>query len=345
MVKDKKGTEPIEPKVSHRGKPLKSVWLDVPPDLKYPFYEPDEWSKAFGHIPVMPNETTVALDVKPRGFYVDLTMGGGGHSRMILSQLGPKGRLLALDRDPEAVRWASIWAHGDRRLILKRANFSRLDEILEELNLGLPDGLLADLGLSSRQILGPGRGFSWLRDEPLDMRMDPESGLTAYDIVNEWPEDKLIELIRYKAEERSSVRLTKTIMNHRARKPLETTGELADLVGKVLWRTGHHARSNLATKVFMGLRLVVNQEMEALDALLKKAHGCLKPGGRMVVISFHSLEDRQVKRTFGSLAGKKYWEALYKKPVQPTRTEVAENRKARSAKLRAARRLEPAKKS
>jgi 16S rRNA (cytosine1402-N4)-methyltransferase len=316
-----------------RSKPVVTVdsdYLDVN-------IAPDEWSINYGHMPVLLREAIVALDVKANGFYVDLTLGGGGHSRLILSRLGSKGRLLALDKDPDALAWAAVWGQGDKRLILKRSGFDRIDEVLAELKLGPADGLLADLGLSSRQLLGVGRGFSWLKDEPLDMRMDPDSELTAYEVVNAWPEEKLLDLIRYKAEERSSHKITKTIVAARAQKPVETTGELAELVSRVLRRKGHQAHSNPATKVFMGLRLAVNQEMEALATLLKKAPGCLNPGGRMVVISFHSLEDRQVKRTFQSREGHKIWENLFKKPIVATGSEIDKNRRARSAKLRVAR--------
>ncbi|MDR1576686.1 MAG: 16S rRNA (cytosine(1402)-N(4))-methyltransferase RsmH [Deltaproteobacteria bacterium] len=309
--------------------------IEVNPDcLVDKEFQPDEWSLAFGHIPVLARESVLALNIKENGVYVDLTMGGGGHTRQILSQLGPKGRLLALDRDAETLIWAGLWGQGDPRLILKKANFDDIDSILAELKLGRVDGMLADLGLSSRQLFGPGRGFSWQIDEPLDMRMDPESGVTAYDIVNSWPEHKLIDLIRFIAEERSGFRLAKRIVEERAKKPLKTTGDLADLVSKVLRRSGHHARTNPATKVFMGIRLVVNREMEALATLLKKAPGCLKPEGRLVVISFQSLEDRQVKKCFCSMEGKKIWDNLFKKPITPTELELENNHRSRSAKLR-----------
>jgi 16S rRNA (cytosine1402-N4)-methyltransferase len=299
-------------------------------------FQADDWSLAFGHVPVLGFETLLALDIKAGGFYVDLTLGGGGHSRLILSRLGPRGRLLALDKDPDALAFATIWGLGDRRLILKKASFDRIDEVLAELKLRPADGLLADLGLSSRQLLGTGRGFSWLKDELLDMRIDPESELTAFNIVNEWPEDKLNELFRLKAEERRSHRITKTIVAARAKNPVTTTGELADLVKRALGRSGHRSRINPATQTFMGLRLEVNQEMEALTALLKKAPGCLKPGGRLAVISFHSLEDRKVKECFLSTEGKKIWQSLLKKPITPSKIELDRNKRSRSAKLRVA---------
>ncbi|MDR1395426.1 MAG: 16S rRNA (cytosine(1402)-N(4))-methyltransferase RsmH [Deltaproteobacteria bacterium] len=317
-------------------KPARSI-LDVLPDNYKDLldFHPDDWSKAFGHIPVMAAEAVNALDVLSDGFYVDLTLGGGGHSRFILSMLGPKGRLLCLDKDPDALAWASVWAGGDRRVILKKSSFEKIDSVLEELNLGPADGLLADLGLSARQIFSPGRGFSWLKEEPLDMRMDPETNnLTACQIINTWPEDKLADLIRFKAEERSSVRLSKSIINERAIKPFQTTVDLAKLVYKVLRRSGHHSRMNPATKLFMGLRLTVNQEMEALSELLKIAPVCLKPKGRLAVISFHSLEDRLVKSAFGSIEGRKIWESMYKKPITASKREIERNRRARSAKLR-----------
>ncbi|MDR2141137.1 MAG: 16S rRNA (cytosine(1402)-N(4))-methyltransferase RsmH [Deltaproteobacteria bacterium] len=297
-------------------------------------FKPDEWSLAFGHIPVLPGETLEALNIKEKGFYVDLTMGGGGHSRLILSKLGPKGRLLALDKDPETLSWAAIWGQGDPRLIIKRASFDQIDSVLAELGLGPADGLLADLGLSSRQLFSPGRGFSWQNDESLDMRLDPDNEVTAFDIVNHWPEKQLTDLIQRLAEERSGARLTKAILAERAKNPVKTTRELAELVKKVLWRPGHHAHFNLATKVFMGLRVAVNQEMEALATLLRKAPGCLNPGGHLVVIAFHSLEDRQVKQCFASREGQKIWKNMFKKPVTPSENELSLNRRARSAKMR-----------
>ncbi|MDR0549316.1 MAG: 16S rRNA (cytosine(1402)-N(4))-methyltransferase RsmH [Deltaproteobacteria bacterium] len=308
------------------------------PDFLLVTPEPDEWSRQFCHSPVLPRETLLALQVKPDGRYVDLTLGSGGHSRLILSRLGPKGRLLAIDKDPEALAFAALWGKNDPRLILKRASFDKIDEIFKELKWKPADGLLADLGLSSRQLLGSGRGFSWQKNEPLDMRMDPDSELTAFEVVNSWPAEKLLELIRDKAEERSPYRITKTIVAAREKKPIETTGDLSELLKRVIRRSSGHQALNPATKVFMGIRLAVNLEMEALTTLLKKAPACLKPGANLVVISFQSHEDRQVKRAFTSVEGKKIWDNLFKKPITALRSEIEINRRARSAKMRVGRR-------
>ena len=298
-----------------------------------------DWSEAFGHLTVMGAEALEYLRVKPDGIYVDGTMGGGGHSRLILSALGDKGRLIALDQDAEARSWASQgWGRHENRLTVAAGNFGRMDEILAGLDLGGVDGILLDLGLSSRQLASPGRGFSWSRDETLDMRLDPQGDLTAAEVVNSYPEKELADVIWRYGEERASRRLARAIVRFRSKKPLETTGELASLVAACLWRPGPPPRIHPATRTFMALRIEVNRELAVLEDFLKMAPDLLKAGGRLVIISFHSLEDRLVKEAFRfrDEKGRGPWVALHKKPLTPGSEEEANNPRSRSAKLRAA---------
>ncbi len=298
-----------------------------------------DWSTAFGHMTVMGAEAVEWLQVKPEGVYVDCTLGGGGHSRLILEALGKDGRLIALDQDPEPRRWAQEgWARGESRLTVAAGNFEALDEILAGMGQGGVDGILLDLGLSSRQLTGSGRGFSWTKDEALDMRLNPEGDLTAREVVNRYPEKDLADLIWRYGEERASRRLARAIVRARQTKALETTGELAALIARSLYRPGPPPRIHPATRTFMALRIEVNQELAVLENFLKTAPVLLNPGGRLVVISFHSLEDRLVKEAFRSKDedGWPVWRPLIKKPQTPGPAELERNPRARSAKLRAA---------
>ncbi len=305
-----------------------------------------DWSRAFGHLTVLGPEAVEWLKVKPEGTYVDATLGGGGHSRLILSALGEQGRLIALDQDPEPRVWAEDgWGRGEKRLTVVSGNFENAAELLAGLNQGGVDGILLDLGLCSRQLSKPGRGFSWTMDEPLDMRLNPLGALSAREVVNRYPEKELADLILSYGEERASRRLARAIVRARQKKPLETTDELAALVAKTLYRPGPPPRIHPATRTFMALRIEVNQELRALKNFLLAAPDLLNPGGRLVIISFHSLEDRLVKEAFRGRgeSGEKPWQALHKKPQVPGPAEVAKNPRARSAKLRAAERVEPKK--
>ena len=325
-----------------------------------------QWSRTFGHLTVMGQEAVTALNIRPEGVYVDGTLGGGGHSRLILSNLGEKGRLIALDQDPEARFWAEEgWGRGEDRLTVVAANFERLGEILAGLGLGGVDGILLDLGLSSRQLAGPGRGFSWTIDEPLDMRLDPENELTAFEVVNDYPEKELADVIWRYGEERASRRIARYIVRERSAGPVETTGQLAALVAKALYRPGPPPRIHPATRTFMALRIEVNRELAVLENFLLAAPNLLNADGRLVIISFHSLEDRLVKEAFrgkfGAQSGpgpagtadyrrkggvepqrgtdgarRSPWRALHKKPLTPGDEELATNPRARSAKMRAA---------
>ena len=302
----------------------------------------ENWSDNFGHWPVMGREALSALAVKPDGFYVDATLGGGGHSRLILSALGPEGRLLSLDQDPEPLKWAQDgWAKEESRLTLALNNFAELAEILAREGLPPPDGILADLGLNSRQLLSPQRGFSINHDAPLDMRLSPENPLTAGEVVNSYPEKKLADLIFRYGEERASRRVARGLVWAREKKPIASTRELAAIVARSLYRPGPPARIHPATKTFMALRIEVNGELAVLEKFLTLAPQVLGPEGRLVVISFHSLEDRLVKEAFRikDSRGEPLWQALFKKPQTPGEEELLQNPRARSAKLRAAQKI------
>jgi len=301
-----------------------------------------DWSRAFGHLTVMGPEAVAALVGEPAGVYVDGTLGGGGHSRLILEALGPRGRLIALDRDPEPRQWAETgWGRRESRLAVEAGSFGDLAEILAGLGQGPVDGVLLDLGISGRQLAAPGRGFSWLLDEPLDMRLDPDQPLTAREVVNRYPEKALAEIIWRYGEEKAARRLARALVQARKRSPLETTAQLAALAARVLYRPGPPPRLHPATRTFQALRLEVNRELQELEKFLKAAPAILKPGGRLVVISFHSLEDRLVKTAFraGGEGGRPLWRPLAKKPERPAAGEVERNPRARSAKMRAAIRL------
>lgn len=294
-----------------------------------------DWSRAFGHLTVLGPEAVGWLNLTPEGVYVDATLGGGGHSRLILRALGEKGRLIAVDDDPEPRAWAQEgWGLGESRLTVVPGNFGNLGEILAEVHPGGVDGILVDLGLNSRQLSKPGRGFSWIVDEPLDMRLNPQGELTAEEVVNYYSEKELADLIYKYGEERASRRLARAIIWARQKKAIRTTGELAALVARSLYRPGPPPRIHPATRTFMALRIEVNQELKVLASFLKEASSFLKPGGRLVVISFHSLEDRLVKEAFKGDGEVNTWLALHKKPQVVGPEELLENPRSRSAKMR-----------
>lgn len=289
------------------------------------------------HVSVLPAEVLHFLDPQPGQVIVDATVGAGGHSRLIAERLGPSGRLIGLDRDatmldlarPRLAEWPTT---------LVQANFDRLGEVLEELGLSAVDGVLADLGFCSDQMDDPARGLSFSQEGPLDMRLDPTEGEPASALVRRLNERDLADLIYEYGEERFSRRIARRIVEARRTEPLATTAELAALVRRCVPRPkGRHA-IDPATRVFQALRIAVNDELGALDRLLAQLPRWVKPGGRAVLISFHSLEDRRVKQAFRE---RSVWEALTRKPVQANDEEVRANPRARSAKLRAARRVAP----
>ncbi|MGH9406178.1 MAG: 16S rRNA (cytosine(1402)-N(4))-methyltransferase RsmH [Terriglobia bacterium] len=285
------------------------------------------------HTPVLLREAVEFLNVQPGGTYIDATLGGGGHAEAILASLG-SGKLLGIDRDPEALdRGRERLAPFKERLILVHGDFARIDELHAASGLPPANGILADLGLSSDQLEDAQRGFSFDRSGPLDMRMDPNEPLRAAEIVNRFREDELADLIFRLGEERYSRRIAREIVKAR---PIQTTAELAQAVrGAIPSRAGLH-NLHPATRTFMALRLAVNHELESLDEFLAKALGVLAPHGRLVVISFHSLEDRRVKQAFVRWRNEGRAGILTRRIVRPGEEEIRMNARSRSAKLRAA---------
>ncbi|MFN8523068.1 MAG: 16S rRNA (cytosine(1402)-N(4))-methyltransferase RsmH [Chloroflexota bacterium] len=291
------------------------------------------------HVPVLLQEVCDWLEPHSGGTYVDCTVGNGGHAAAILAQSSPNGRLLGTDADPAALEVAQ---HALKpftgRYVLICANFRAVKETAQSHGFMPADGVLMDLGFSSRQIEASGRGFSFLRDEPLDMRYDTSQGTTAAHLVNRTPEDDLADLLFQYGEEHRSRRVARAIVARRERAPIRTTRELAELIQAALG--GRHGRAHPATKSFQALRIAVNDELGALATALASIGSILRPGGRLAVITFHSLEDRLVKHTFLAAPSENGGlRALTRRPIGPSREEVLRNRRARSAKLRVAERV------
>ncbi len=282
------------------------------------------------HIPVLPAEVLHWLDPQPGQIVVDCTVGGGGHARIIAERLGPGGRLVGLDQDPAMLDLARPKLAG-LPVTLVHAGFDQIADVLRDEGITAVDGVLADLGISSDQLDDPARGLSFQHNAPLDMRMDPTRGETAADLLRRLPERDLADLIFQFGEERFSRRIARRLVEAREREPIETTGQLAELVRRCVPR----GRSPIdpATRTFQALRIAVNDELESLDRLLAMLPVSVKPGGRAVIISFHSLEDRRVKQAFRDSAA---WTVLTKKPVTAGEDEELTNPRSRSAKLRAA---------
>jgi 16S rRNA (cytosine1402-N4)-methyltransferase len=290
------------------------------------------------HEPVMVEDTVAMLQPSRGGLFVDCTVGLGGHTRALLE--AGATRLLALDRDPEALRRAaeSLQAWRDR-VELVHADYRDLEQVLDARGITGIDGALADLGVSSMQLDADGRGFSFRRDEPLDMRMDQSAGATAADWLATVEEQDLANVIFQYGEERFSRRIARAIVAARRSEPLTTTGRLAQIVRKAVPRRGYQ-RIDPATRTFQALRIWVNRELEGLDVFLSRAANRLLAGARLAVITFHSLEDRIVKHAFRALAaGETALQVLTRKPLTPAEAEVARNARARSAKLRVIERL------
>jgi len=289
------------------------------------------------HEPVLVAEVLALLAPSRGGLFVDCTVGLGGHTQALLEH--GASRVLGLDRDPVALERArERLAPFSDRVELVHADYRRLDEILAARNSPPVDGLLADLGISSMQLDMPGRGFSFRRDEALDMRMDTTEGPTAADALRDVDERTLADVIYRFGEERHSRRVARAVVEARARKAIETTGQLADLVRRAIPRKGY-SRIDPATRTFQAIRIWVNRELEGLDAFLASAARTLSAGGRLSVMTFHSLEDRIVKHTLRALQAEGGLKVLTKRPVVPTDAEIARNPRARSAKLRAAERV------
>ncbi len=309
----------------------------------------------FSHRSVLLDECIEALAIQPDGIYVDGTAGGAGHSSVIASHLGEGGRLLALDQDETAVAVATerLSVYGDRAQVI-RSNFCEVASVCETLGINGINGMLLDLGVSSYQLDTAERGFSYQADAPLDMRMDRRNPLTARKIVNEYSEDALRRILFEYGEERFSSRIASNIIRERERRSIETTGELVEIIKRSIPAAKRDGGHHPAKRSFQALRIEVNAELDVIAPAIRSAVRLLKPGGRIAIITFHSLEDRIVKQTFASLGegctcpkdfpvcvcGKKpQIKVVSRKPILPSAEELAENPRSRSAKLRVAEKL------
>jgi 16S rRNA (cytosine1402-N4)-methyltransferase len=288
------------------------------------------------HVSVLPAEVLAALRPAAGEVMVDATLGAAGHARLLAERLAPQGRLIALDRDPAMIA-LFLPRLQDLPVTCVHANFDRLREVLDELNIDRVDGVLADLGVCSDQLDEAERGLSFGSEGPLDMRLDRTVGEPASALLRRLNERDLADLFWTYGEERFSRRIARRIVEQRRQAPLQTTTQLADLVRRCVPRApaGRRRKPPIdpATRVFQALRIAVNDELGALDRLLAALPGCVKPGGRVAIISFHSLEDRRVKQ---ALRDRNVWQEWTRKPVQAGDDEVRQNPRARSAKLRAA---------
>ena len=309
----------------------------------------------FSHRSVLLDECMEALAIRPTGTYVDGTAGGAGHSSAIAARLSEGGRLIALDQDATAVAVATerLSVFGDRARVV-RSNFCELETVCRELGVEQIDGLLLDLGVSSYQLDTAERGFSYQADAPLDMRMDTRKPLTAWHVVNEYSEDRIRRILFEYGEERFSSRIASNIVRERERTKIETTGELAEIIKRSIPAAARDGGHHPAKRSFQALRIEVNAELDVIAPAIRSAVRLLNPGGRIAIITFHSLEDRIVKQTFASLAegctcpkdfpvcvcGKRpELKVISRKPILPSDRELEENPRSRSAKLRVAEKL------
>lgn len=310
---------------------------------------------SFHHVTVLRDEAVDGLNIRPGGIYVDCTLGGAGHSSLIASRLTEGGRLIAIDQDDWALdnareRLSSVMD----RVTLVKSNFRHIKDIISDLGLDGVDGVLFDLGVSSPQLDEGERGFSYNADAPLDMRMDQQAPLTAYDIVNEWDEEEIAKIIWEYGEEKFSRRIARQIVQYRAKQPVKTTGELVELIKEGIPAAARRTGPHPAKRTFQAIRIAVNDELNAFKEAVIDAIDVLRPGGRVSVITFHSLEDRICKQVFqdkskgctcppsfpicacGNTATVK---VITRKPVLPSEEELEANPRARSAKLRVAEKL------
>ena len=311
----------------------------------------------FHHIPILLPECLSALEPERGGIFVDCTAGGGGHSFEIASRLPDDGhsRLICLDRDDEAIAAcrARLSPLGDRFTIVK-SNFRDLDAALRSVDVDRIDGVLWDLGVSSHQLDDADRGFSYTADAPLDMRMDQSAGLSAYDVVNTYPEEELKRILYDYGEERYAPRIAAAICKRREEAPIETTLELVDIIRGAMPAAALREKQHPAKRSFQAIRIAVNDELGSVERVMKRAVPCLNPGGRLAVITFHSLEDRIVKNAMAEAAkgcicprefpvcvcGRKpQVKIITRKPITSTEAELAVNPRARSAKLRVCEKL------
>ena len=283
------------------------------------------------HIPVMLSEILHWLSPTPGQIFVDGTLGGGGHTREIALRVAPEGRVISLDRDPQALARAEETLRG-MCVTVAESNFSDLPAVLKQLNIPKVDGILLDLGLSSDQLADDARGFSFHSEGPLDLRFNPAEGRPAWMLLQTMRENQLADLIYEYGEERYSRRIAKKIVESRRESPIRTAKDLAELVRRCV-PFSRHETIDRATRTFQALRIAVNREMESLETVLKCIPECVRPGGRVAILSFHSLEDRQVKEAFRDDLR---YEVLAKKPIVAEEEEISRNPRSRSAKLRVA---------
>ena len=302
----------------------------------------------FHHIPVLLNEVITGLNIKPSGIYVDCTMGGGGHSSEILKKLSSSGKLIGFDKDIDACKVCSEKFENNSNVQIYNSDFKNAPEILKDLS-GQIDGVLIDLGVSSYQIDSAERGFSFLHNARLDMRMNRSQKLTAYDVVNFYSEKDLLRVLYDYGEEQNAKNIVKNILLARAQKPIETTFELKDIIEKSFPKKVIYGKGGVSKQTFQAIRIEVNQELEGLKTCIESLIKFLKPGGRFAIISFHSLEDRIVKNTFkdactGCICPPKtpvcicghhaVAKAITRKPIIASQEELNYNSRASSAKLR-----------
>lgn len=293
--------------------------------------EPIEHLAHTVHIPVMYREVLEHLDPQPGQTIVDGTMGGGGHTRMIAQRVGDSGLVIGLDRDPAAVQRTSAWLSG---LPVKTiaSNYADIPEVLQTLGIERVDGVLLDLGLSSDQLADRERGFSYQSDGPLDLRFDPTIGKPAWHLLQRLGQQHLADLIYNYGEEKFSRRIARKVVELRERSELKSAAQVADLVRSCVPRSKNHS-IDPATRTFQALRIAVNEELKWLEVILRRLPKCLKPNGKLVVISFHSLEDRIVKNAFRD---DRRFDVVTRKPLRPSEDEIDENFRSRSSRLRVA---------
>ena len=309
----------------------------------------------FSHTSVLLYECIEALNIRDGYTYIDCTAGGGGHSLEIAKRLGENSRLICFDRDKAAILAATERLKDyQEKVTFVNENFSSLSQIIKEFKIDNLGGVLADLGCSSHQFDTAERGFSYMQDARLDMRMDTDATLSAYNVVNEYSEEHLKKIFFDYGEERFSARIAASIIKHRADKPIETTGELADIIKSAIPSYNRNEGPHPAKRTFQAIRIEVNGELDAIEPLISASANSLVSGGRIAIISFHSLEDRIVKQKYKSLSGgctcprdfpvcvcgnKPILKEISKKPILPSQDELANNPRSRSAKLRIAEKI------
>lgn len=308
----------------------------------------------FKHISVLLDECIEGLNIKKDGIYIDCTLGGAGHSQEILKRLSKEGKLIGIDQDEEALKAASEKLKEYKNVLYKHSNFYYIKDILEDLKVEKVDGILMDLGVSSYQLDEKSRGFSYMQNAPLDMRMNKKSSLDAHEVVNFYDEDKLAKVIKDYGEERFAKRISNFIVETRKEKNIETTGELVDVIKRAIPAKFRREGPHPAKRTFQAIRIEVNGELEILNKAIEDSVAGLKSGGRIAIITFHSLEDRIVKNKFKELenpctcpkdfpiciCGKEpVVKIITRKPIIPSKDEVETNPRSRSAKLRIAERI------